>query len=123
MSVESAFMEIVQLHERTWGMEQYPGRPSLADLLSSPIVIMWMGGETRTTTSSPIPSRRLAEAPITPTRFMMSVHQKVDELNDVLLSMVVAGKVSPNSQRRISKLFVNKKPVDITGVRLIIADH
>lgn len=119
-SFENAFMEIVQLHERSWGMDQYPGRPTLSDLLSSPIVIMWTGGNTRPAAS--IGGKRITEPQSAQPRFMLSIHHKIEELNEVLLGMIVAGKVTPNSQRKISRIFVNKKPVKITGVRLMIVD-
>jgi hypothetical protein len=113
MNNNSAFMELVQLHERMWGMEQYPGRPSLADLLSRPIVVMWSGDDKPVTKTIPVDS---------PRRFTFSVHDDVDDLNEILLGMIIAGKVTPTPYRRLSKLYVKQKPVDIKGVRLLVAD-
>lgn len=110
-------MELVQLHERSWGMEQYPDRPPLVKLLSSPITVMWMADHRRsadgkiTTFQDPEVSKR----------FMFSVHESVEELNEILLALVFTGKM-PSTARRISKIYVRQKPVEIKGVRLILAE-
>jgi len=38
---QETFIDLVQAHERTWGTQSYPDRPSLAELLSAPIVAWW----------------------------------------------------------------------------------
>jgi hypothetical protein len=96
-------MELVQAHERGWGMEQYQNRPSLADMLSRPVVVFW-AGEDKTDKG----------------RSTVSVHDHVEELNEILLSLVLAGKVTASSKRRLARIFVRQKAVQITGVRLII---
>lgn len=37
----SEFMDMVQAHERTWGVKSYVGKPSLEELLTANIVIFW----------------------------------------------------------------------------------
>ncbi len=106
MSINSGYMELIQAHERSWGMDQYPGRPSLADLLSRPIVVFWSGDD------------KTGKG-----RFTISVHESADELNDIILNMILASKVTPSSTRRLSRIFVKQKPVKVTGVRLLISDH
>src|SRR5687768_2797894 len=96
-------MELVQAHERGWGMEQYQNRPSLADMLSRPIVVFW-AGEDKTDKG----------------RSTISVHDQVEELNEILLTRILAGKVSASSKRRLARLFVRQKTVQVTGVRLLI---
>jgi hypothetical protein len=118
MSTDNNFMELVQLHERSWGMEQYPGRPSLSGLLSSPVVVMWTG-ESKSATS---PSRRVVEGQNTLPRFMFSVHRHVDELNEVLLNMVMSSKATPSTSRRLMKIFLNRKPIKVKGLRLLITE-
>ena len=106
MSENSAYMELIQAHERSWGMEQYLGRPSLTDLLNRPIVVFWTGddkgGKGRNT---------------------VSVHDSIDELNDIILNMILASKVTPSSNRRLSRIFVKQKAVKVTGVRLLVSAH
>lgn len=38
---EPSFLELVELHERVWGIERYSGRPKLSQILSSPVVVFW----------------------------------------------------------------------------------
>ena len=96
-------MELIQLHERAWGMDQYPGRPSLSDLLQRPIVVFWAGDD------------KAGKG-----RFTLSVHNEVEELNSIVLSMILSNKVTVSSNRKLSKIFVNQKLVNITGVRLLV---
>jgi hypothetical protein len=112
MNAEPAFMELVQLHERMWGMEPYPGRPSLSDLLQHPIVVMWTNDDKRTT-------EKLSAG--TPRRFVFTVYDKVEELNDVLLAMILASRVTATSNRKISRIFVKQKPANVTGIRLMVS--
>src|SRR5258708_709813 len=102
MTANPAYMELVQAHERGWGMEQYAGRPSLADMLSRPVVVFWTGDD------------KSGKG-----RFTVSVHNQIEEINDLLLSMVIAGKVVAAPNRRLAKIFVKQKPVKVTGVRLV----
>ncbi len=106
MTANSLYMELVQAHERSWGMEQYPGRPSLMDLLNRPVVVFWTG-----------------EDKSGKGRFTVTVHSEVEEVGDVILSMVLSSKVTAVPNRQLARLFVKQKPVKITGLRLTISDH
>jgi hypothetical protein len=105
VTTNSAFMELIQAHERSWGMEQYPGRPSLADMLSRPVVALWSGDD------------KSGKG-----RFTVTVHNQIEELDDICLGMIVAGKVTPSSNRRLARVFVKQKQVKVTGLRLVFAD-
>jgi hypothetical protein len=105
MSTNDVYMQLVESHERTWGTEQYPGRPSLSDLLHRPVVAFWSGDDTANKG-----------------RFTVSVHDQIEELNDILLNMIVAGKVTASSNRRLSRIFVKHKPVKVQGVRIIVSE-
>lgn len=120
MNLQKSFMELVQLHERQWGTELYPDRPSLAELLSAPIVAMWTSDATRYTTLSGRGTPRYTPEVNTPSRFMLSVHQRLEELDPLLLAMVVAGKVAPSANRKLVRLFIDQKPIKILGVRLLL---
>src|SRR5215470_3498365 len=98
-------MELIQIHERTWGMDTYPNRPSLAELLSRPIVVFWSSDE-----------KTAAK------RSIATVHDKLEELNEMLLGMILANKVTAYPQRRLQRIFVNQKPIQIHGLKLIISD-
>ena len=105
MPTNDMYMQLVESHERTWGTEPYPGRPSLSDLLHRPVVAFWSGDD------------KSSKA-----RLTASVHDQIEELNDILLGLVVAGKIAPSSNRRLSRLFVQQKPVKIHGIRLVVSD-
>jgi hypothetical protein len=95
------FLEWVQVHEREWGTESYIGRPSLQQLLHSPIVVMW------STTD-----------PKAKSRFVFSAHENAASLNEWATGMLIAGKVTmPN--RKLAKIFVNQQPVKF-GVQIAI---
>jgi hypothetical protein len=123
--LDPTFMELVQNHERLWGMEQYVNRPSLAELLNKPIVVMWSSDERRaTTTTAPAraDAKRLTVGASPSERYMFTTHNSVDELNDIVLSMVVMGKPNKFAGRKMARLFVHQKPVQITGVKLTVSD-
>lgn len=96
-------MELVQHHERGWGLEQYPERPTLIDLLNQPVVVFWSGMDKS-------PQQRLTA----------SIHSSVDELNHVLLKLILASKTTPTSAQRLFRLFVNKQIVEVKGISLIL---
>src|SRR5690348_5584184 len=98
-------MELVQTHERGWGTEQYPERPSLADLLNRPVVVFWTGDD------------KTGKG-----RFTISVHDDVDQLQTILLNMILASKQSMSSNRRLSRIFVKQKPVTIKGLKLMVSE-
>ena len=100
------FMELIQIHERTWGMDTYPGRPSLSDLLSRPLVVFWAGDEKGGTRRS-----------------IATVHDTIDELNDALLSMILASKVTAHPAHRLQRIFINQKPAEVVGLKLILSDR
>lgn len=114
MSIDPAFMELVQAHERTWGLEQYPGRPTLSQLLSAPVVVMW-SQQARTQAE-----QRNAE-PL-PSKFLLTAHESVDELQEIILGMILANKVVADSKRRIFRIYVRQKLVEIRGVQLIVSE-
>ena len=105
MSTNDVHMQLVESHERTWGTESYPGRPTLSDLLRRPVVAFWSGDD------------KSGKA-----RLTASVHDQVEELNDILLGLVIAGKTTPSSNRRLARLFVKQKPVKVHGLKLIVSD-
>jgi hypothetical protein len=114
----AAFTELIQLHERQWGMEQYPGRPSLADLLTCPIVAMWVSN-TRPSTEV---KRTQAGSSQPAERFVLTAHRDYDELDALVTSAVVIGHPSFASNWKLSRLFVNQQAVK-AFVRVQIIDE
>jgi hypothetical protein len=114
---DMAFLELVQLHERTWGTEQYTGRPSLAQLIAGPIVVMWV--EVARPNTRPMPKRITLEDGAREGRFTLAVYQNAEELNEALLSIIFASHVSDKPCRKIAKIFANQKPTVVSGVKLL----
>jgi DNA-directed RNA polymerase subunit RPC12/RpoP len=79
------FLELVELHERKWGTTQYPGRPTLTHLMTSPIVAVWLIGK----------------------RFIFSAHADQGSLND-LVNEVITGKLADG--RTLARIFLNQQP-------------
>ena len=114
MNTNPAFLELVQLHERTWGTETYPGRPSLADLMSASIVVMWV---TATPLPSPASVKQLRQTQ--PANFMLECYEDSDALNTSLLNLLMAGRPTTHTGHRISKVYVNGEELEITGLKLL----
>lgn len=121
MTDNTAFMEIVQLHERQWGMESYPNRPNLTQLLSSLIVAMWVN---RPTPSAAIASGRavVTKIPTMPSghseRFMLTCHDSPDDLSQILFDIIMAGKVTVFSNRELAKVWVRQQEAIVSGLTL-----
>src|SRR5258708_7789693 len=97
MNTQATFIELVELHERKWGTQAYPGRPSLQALMTTPIVALWTFKK----------------------RFVFSVHAKAQDLNDIVDNLVRTGEYfSPTGEHtflhecRLSKIFVNRMPIE-----------
>jgi hypothetical protein len=112
----SVFIEFVQLHERQWGVEQYPGRPSLADLVQYPIVAMWLVNEKR----SPA-AKRATPVSAEQERFMLTAHRNYEELDELATNSLLSGSTGPTSNWKLVKVFVDQKPVKICA-RIQIID-
>src|SRR5258708_17940823 len=100
-SDQNAFLELVQLHERMWGTDQYMGRPSLNDLITMPIVLMWV--EVRPSQARNEKKAHTASKPADTQRtdgyFMFSVHRNVDEMGGTLMEAFFANKVTTMPHR------------------------
>jgi DNA-directed RNA polymerase subunit RPC12/RpoP len=79
------FMELVEIHERRWGTVQYPGRPTLSELMTSPVVACW----------------------IIDKRFIFSAHAYQGSLDD-LVNDVITGKVADG--RKLVRVFLSQQP-------------
>ena len=94
------FMDLVQLHEREWGTDSYPGRPSLEDILAAKVVLFWM----------PFKDRRK--------RHIITVHGNGKSIRAYVTHMLLNVRDEP-PDRRLDKIFVNKQEALIKGVDII----
>lgn len=94
------FMGYVELNERAWGMEKYPGRPTLEEILAAKVVVFW-----RCTSNRKDPGYRV------------TLHRSIAELEKHAFDM----RIHSNTRmpdRRLAKLFVNQRPAKIAGLKL-----
>lgn len=98
-----SYIGIVEIHEREWGTEVYPNRPTLSQLLHNRIVCMWSDTE---------PQKGK------PMRFFLSCYNEFAALHDDVASMIVSGKVSANPNRKLARVFVDQAEVDIVSIKI-----
>ncbi|GAB4544772.1 MAG: hypothetical protein OHK0023_02080 [Anaerolineae bacterium] len=114
------FLALVELHERMWGTTQYAGRPSLAQLLNAPIVAVW-SGHAEIVVDPKRPNLPRRETTTTADRsFILTCHQTLEEIDSLLTEVVLLAKATPFANRRLSKLYVNQKPVELQGLKLVL---
>ncbi|MBX3066049.1 MAG: hypothetical protein KF726_23925 [Anaerolineae bacterium] len=106
----SLFMEVVQQHERDWGNEPYPHRPSLTELLAAPIVIMWVEMSAKARENAP-------------SRFRLACYQSPEQIHEELYTALVLDKPTNVPNRKIARVFVKQQPVKIVGVRLLFENE
>ena len=95
------FIDAIQEHERSWGMETYQGRPQLSDLLSAAVVAWWLSTDANET------------------RTMASVHEDIDDLNKYASRILLQSR-RELPKRRLVEVYVNQKKAVIRGVSLDI---
>jgi len=90
-------IDYVQDHERAWGMETYNGRPDLADILKSSVVVFWdtMGDNDK--------------------RPIISLHDNLEELEAHFSKMIFRSSVKPPKERVLA-IYQNSKAVRVKGV-------
>lgn len=93
------FMSLVQLHERAWGLDSYPGRPKLDDILKAWIVVFWH------------PTLRRDHA------YRISIHENMQDVEQFVTDLLLKG--GQVSERRLAYLFVNQKEIKIKRVKLV----
>lgn len=109
MSKAPSFMDFVQTHERTWGTEDYAGRPDLAELMQAPVVVFW----------EPIQwDSKLRQQQ--QSRLTVTLHQEVDELHEYFTKLLLRSSVVPD--KRVVRIFAQQKPVIVRGIRVIFAN-
>jgi hypothetical protein len=103
-TTEKQFLDYVQEHERTWGNEIYPGKPTLQDFLKAGVVVFWqvVGAD-----------KNIKSAP----RYTATIHKQLSELEDYFAKLLFRAQVEP-PKNRVVQIFSNGKPVLIKGVKV-----
>ncbi len=96
---ENNLIELVQMHERSWGEEIYPDRPDLAEILNAQVVVFWQSDD---------PKEK---------RATITVHTDLADLERALSRMFLRLNATP-IPRRIARVFDGGKRMIITGVQV-----
>ena len=91
------FLDLVQLHERAWGVKSYVGKPSLAEILQSPLVVFWKveGQE----------------------NYTISLHKQLREIEVIFLKMLTRSSVE-TPKKRLMRVYLEKKKIVISDVKI-----
>ena len=98
IDMKKNFMNAVEEHERNWGKESYPKRPSLFDILNAPVVVFWEEGEDET-------------------RQTITLHDTLEEIEKFFIRLLIAKNKEPN--KHVIKVFENQEKMILKGVRVI----
>jgi hypothetical protein len=101
--VNKEFLERVQLHERTWGSEQYPARPQLADILGAKVVAFWLL----------TPKKSGAEP-----RHAISLHDDLKDIENWYLQAVTRLHLQL-PDRRLVAAYLNQQKVRVKSVKIV----
>jgi hypothetical protein len=97
-----SFMDYVQHHERVWGIEQYPNRPTLSQILEAPVVVFW---------------QKIGPENLQNRRFTVRLHDNLDEIEAHYTSMIFAKTVlAPTEQ--IHRIFQKGKRLKIMSAQV-----
>lgn len=89
MAGDVDFMELIEIHERRWGTKGYPGRPTLKELMESPIVAAWSHSGS----------------------FTLSAHENPESLNQIVTHLFTETSLD---NRRLVKIFYKHKAMPFT---------
>lgn len=92
------FMAAVEEHERSWGNESYPKRPSLFDILNAPVVVFWEEGEEES-------------------RYTISLHKTLEEIEKFFIRLLIAKNKEP--RKYVVQVYENQERMILQGVRII----
>lgn len=96
------FMDFVQAHERSWGTDNYRGRPDLEDLLEADVLVFWQKTKKETPEDH---------------RLFVSIHDSLDDI-EKYISRLMFGNSAEVTERQIVRIFKHKKKVIIRGVKI-----
>lgn len=103
MAVENDSLKMIELHERTWGEESYPGRPGLADMMKAPVLVFWR--------QSLRPGRRPDD------RYKASIHEGLEDVEAYLTKTLFRLTVK-QPERVIARIYINGRRVRVSGITI-----
>jgi hypothetical protein len=100
------FMECVQMHERAWGIEMYPGKPPLEKIMSAPVVVFWKSRDSRKNRDG---------------LWMITLHKDMAALESHMTSMLFRSVVKPVDKFAV-RIFNQQRRVVLAGVRFLFKE-
>jgi len=94
-----SFMDYVQHHERSWGVEEYEGRPNLIDILRAPVSVFW---------------QETPEAE----RLTITLHDDMSEIEEYMTRLLFR-RNGTIPKKRIARIFTGGKATRIKGIRIV----
>jgi hypothetical protein len=104
----NSFIGYVQLHERLWGMETYPGRPTLEEILNAKVAALWYPAETDEKAKKDIFAQE---------RYTITLHDDLRAIEEYINRLVFRLSVQIPRQR-LSKVFRGGKEVKVKRVTI-----
>lgn len=95
-----AFMGLVELHERNWGTDTYPGRPRLSDILDAPVVVFWYSMDRNES------------------RHLITLHDDLNQLSQYVEDMFLHQNTR-KIDRRLARIYYNREQMRVKGLKLI----
>lgn len=101
-----SLIDMVQNHERVWGMETYLNRPNLADILSAPVVVFWEPVEAKDDKAR---------------RVTIELYKDLAEVEAYLARLVIRSGVEL-PKKRIARIFENGKALRVKTVKVVFEE-
>ena len=98
-----SLMSLVELHERSWGLQQYNGRPRLEAIVKSPIVVFWKALDSK-------------EA-----RLTVTLHDDLKEMEAYFVRLLFRSNVEP-PKRRVARIYKDGKQIIVKGVKIVFQE-
>ena len=108
----NTFIEHVQLHERLWGMETYPGRATLEEILSAPVAALWYPADG---------DEKAKKDLFTQERYTITLHDDLRAIESYINRLIFRLPVQVPRQR-LAKVFKGGKEVKVKSVAITFED-
>jgi hypothetical protein len=106
------FLGYVELHERMWGMETYPGRPTLEEILSAPVLALWYPPDEEEAAKTDFFKQE---------RFTLTLHEDLQAIESYINRLIFRLSVKMPRQR-LAKVFTSGKEVKMKSVSIVFEE-
>jgi hypothetical protein len=103
------FLGYIQLHERLWGMDTYPERPTLEAMLSAPVAALWYPAQND--------DDKAKKDIFKQERFTITIHQDLRDIENHINRLIFRLSVQ-TPRHRLARVFVKGKEVRVKNVAI-----